>query len=251
MSQISPFGYRDDAYTIELGNSNLSPAYINKFEFTHRIQLMGPMYVSYRPYFSFINSGIRRINLRMTDSITRKQYVNVSDETEYGIVFSGTIAFVKWWAINPSYTYYKKSIKDYPDYGILADKRTAWRLGISSQFILPKDWVIFFDYNYSSPVISAQSTDQRNYQFVTGFYKSIKKKFNITVFTLNPTDHRFLFSKNNTNTSTMWQNSTGAVKYNWILNIRLGYNFNKGKEGKKVDRQVESDSDSGGKKGVL
>jgi hypothetical protein len=49
----------------------------------------------------------------------------------------------------------------------------------------------------------------------------------------------------------MVQNSTGVVKYNWIFNIRLGYSFNIGKEGKKVDRQVESDSDAGGKKGIL
>lgn len=251
MSQVSPFGYREDAYTVEVGNPNLSPAYINKIEFTHRIQLKGPMYISYRPYLSFINNGIRQVYLPTVNSVTKKQYINVSDETEYGVTLSGTLAFVKWWAINPSYTFYQKNIKEDSNHSILADKRTAWRIGLSSQFILPKDWVIFVEYNYNSPVITAQTKEERNYTFVTGFYKKINQKFNITAFTLNPTENRYIFSKTATNAGDIRQNSTGVVKYDWIFNIRLGYSFNIGKEGKKVDRQVESDSDAGGKKGIL
>ncbi|HEY4785300.1 MAG TPA: TonB-dependent receptor [Bacteroidales bacterium] len=251
MSQVSPFGVREDAYTLSLGNPSLSPAYVNKIEFTHRIQLKGPMFVSYRPYISFITDGIRQINLPSTDSITRKQYINVSNELEYGTVLSGSVAFAKWWSVSPSFTIFQREIKALTEYGILSQKRSAWRFNCSSQFILPKDWVIFIDYNYRSPVQTHQSRDERQYQFVTGFYKSINKKFNITVFTLNPWNHRYFFNKNTTKTETMEQTSTGVVKYNWILNIRLGYSFNKGKEVKKVDRQVETDSDNGGKKGVM
>jgi outer membrane receptor protein involved in Fe transport len=254
MGQISPFSYKNDNYTVEVGNPDLEPAYINKLEFTHRIQLMGPMYISYRPYFSFINKGIRPVYLPSVNSVAQRKYINASDETEYGITFSGTLAFVKWWAINPSYTYYKREITEETINSmnvIPADKRTAWRLGLSSQFILPKDWVIFVEYNYNSPVITAQTKEERNYNFVTGFYKKLNNKFNVTVFTLNPGERRYIFSKTENTTSTMSQNSTGAVKYNWIFNIRLGYSFNIGKEGKKVDRQVESDSDAGGKKGIL
>ncbi len=251
MSQLSPFGYRDDAYTLSLGNPDLSPAYVNKIEFTHRIQLKGPMFVSYRPYINFSNNGISQINLPATDSITRKQYINVSNEIEYGVVLSGTVALAKWWSITPSVTYFQREIKALPEYDILSQKKASWRTNISSQFILPKEWVIFVEYNHRSPVLSQQSIIERQYQVVAGFYKAINKKFNITMFTLNPWNNRYAFEKSTTTTGTMVQNSTSAVKYNWIVNIRLGFNFNKGKEVKKVDRQVETDSDAGGKKGVL
>jgi outer membrane receptor protein involved in Fe transport len=251
MSQISPFGYRDDSYTLQLGNPDLSPAYINKFEFTHRIQLKGPMYVSYQPYISFTNNGIRQINLPMFDSISQKKFINVSEEIEYGAVLSSTLAFVKWWSISPSYTFYQREIKAFPQYSIDYQKRTAWRLGMSSQFILPKEWVVFVDYRYTSPVIAQQRKTERNYQLVTGFYKSFTNKFKITVFTLNLGENHFTFYKNTTTTETMREYSSGVVKYNWIINIRLSYTFNKGKEGKKVDRQIETDSDTGGNRGIL
>jgi len=251
MDQLSPFGFKDDNYTLSLGNPDLVPAYTNKIEFTHRIQLIGPMYISYRPYFSYINNGIKQINLPAVDAITRKKYINVSNETEYGIVFSGTLAFVKWWSISPSYTFYQRNIKESKDFDIPAQSSRAWRLGISSQFILPKEWVVFVEYNYSSPVITHQGSQERNDEFVTGFYKAVNKKFNITVFTLNPWSHRYIFNKTSTSTETMTQYSTGAVKYNWIFNIRLGFNFNKGKEGKKVERQVETETESSGKKGLM
>lgn len=251
MDQVSPFGVRDDVYTLSLGNPNLEPAYVHRFEFTHRIQLVGPMFVSYRPYVNFISGGIQQINLPATDAITRKQYINVGNETEYGLVLSGTLAFVKWWSISPSYTFFQKEVNALPDYGIGAKTMKSWRLGASSQFILPKEWVVFVQYDYNSPVVTQQGTQERNYQFVTGFYKAISKRVNITAYTLNPWKNEFIFNKSTTSSSTTQESSTGVVKYNWIFNIRLGINFNKGKEGKKVERQVETDTDSGGKKGVM
>jgi outer membrane receptor protein involved in Fe transport len=252
VDQLSPTNYKDDTYTQSIGNPKLKVSYNNRIEFTHRIQLIGPLYVSYRPYVNFITNGIRQVTLAATDSITRRKYSNVSNDLEYGVTISGTFAFVKWWAINPSYTYYNRRMQALPEYGIYeVQKQSAWRFNVSSQFLFPKEWVGFIEYNYSSPYHDFQSTTQQNYEFVVGFYKSLNKKFNITVFTANPWSSRYIYNKSQSWATGLSQNSESWVNYSYLLFIRLGYSFNIGKEGKKLERKKESEDDSETKKGIF
>jgi len=246
--QLSPFDYKDDSYTLSVGNPDLTPAYSQRFELTHRIQLKAPMYISYRPYISFVSDGIRQISTT-TDSVLRKVYKNVSHEWEYGVTFSGTFTFVKGWDLSPSYTFYERNLQALPDDNIPAQKRTAWRAGLSSNYNLPKDWSIFVNYNYNAPVISFQNIRESNYDLVIGVNKLITKTFSIQVLTLNPGGNRYVYNNNKINTENMHQENSGAIKYNWIFNIRLKYNFSKGKEVKKVERSRDSDSDSDSKGG--
>jgi outer membrane receptor protein involved in Fe transport len=250
MYQLSPFNYDNDAYTETVGNANLDPSYTNKLEFTHRIQVTGPVYVSYKPYFSFTNNAIKQISNYNGNKVVLK-YDNVSDEKEYGITFSGSLSFVKWWAINPSYSLFSREIKALPAYGIPAQSTSSWNINVSSQFTLPKECVIFIEYKYAAPVKSHQTIREQNYEFVTGIQKVINKNFTVTVLTVNPWAHRYIFEKTRTYADNMIIESTGNVHYNYIFNIRIGYTFSKGKEGKKVVRQQEPDNDGGGKKGFL
>ena len=251
MYQLSPFNYQDDPYTETLGNPGLDPAYTHKFEFTHRIQVTGPVYVSYKPYISFISDGIKQISYSNGGDMIIQKYSNASKEMEYGITFSGNISFVKWWAINPSYSLFQREIKALPAYGLPAQTKSSWNVYVSSQFMLPKECVIFIEYKYGAPVTSHQVTREQNYDFVVGMQKVLNKKFTLSVLTINPWAHRYIFDKTKTLTKNMILESTGSVDYNYVFNIRIGYTFSRGKEGKKVDRQKESDSDGGGKKGFM
>jgi hypothetical protein len=250
VNQLSPTRYSDDNYSQSEGNQNLGPAYNNRFEFTHRYQIAGPMYVSYRPYINFIKNGIQNITLPTTDSVQRKKYDNVSNDLEYGVTLSGTLAPGKWASISPSFTYYRREMEALPEYGIAdAQRYTSWRFNVSSQFILPKEWVIFVEYNLSSPYKSLQGWNKQNYEFVTGFYKAINKKFNVTIFTLNPWSHRYIYNKSHEVSTGFYRDSDEGVNYDYVFFIRLGYSFNIGKEGKKLDRQRESEEN--GDKGKL
>ncbi len=252
VDQLSPTNYKDDSYSQSIGNPDLKPSYNNRIEFTHRIQLIGPMYVSYRPYVTFISKGIRQVTLPATDSILRRKYYNVSNDFEYGVTLSGTFGFVKWWEISPSYTYFKREMQALPEYGIASSQSaTSWRLSISSHIMMPKEWVGFIEYNYSAPYRDLQSKSQQNYEFVAGFYKPITKKFNITAFILNPWENKYIFNKTETNANGIIQKSNGWVKYSYVFFIRLGYNFNIGKEGKKLDRPTENEENADTKKGIF
>jgi len=251
MYQLSPFNYQDDPYTENVGNLALEPSYNQKLEFTHRIQITGPVYVSYKPYLSFMNHGIEQVSYTSADNKIIQKYDNVSNATEYGITFNGTLAFVKWWAISPSYSIFRREIKALPEYGVPAQTKSSWNVNVSSQFILPKEWVIFVEYKYRAPVTSFQTSREQNYEFVTGFQKVVNKKLTLSAFALNPWANRYTFDKTRTFTGNMIVESNGYVKYSHVINIRLAYTFSKGKEGKKVERQQESDQDAGGKKGFM
>jgi len=252
VNQLSPISYKEDPYVQSIGNPKLKPAYIDRFEFTHRIQIGEPIYISYRPYISFIKNDIRLVNLTTSDTILFRKYSNVSNDFEYGATLSGTLTLMKSWTISPSWTYYRRELESLPEYGINEGvKRTSWRLNISSQYVLPKEWVLFIEYNYNAPVINYQSTTYSYYDFVAGFNKAINKRFNISAFTLNPWSNRYVYDNRTTTTNSMAQNTKDAIKYNYLFFIRLGYKFNIAKVGKKLERQVETEEEKGTGKGIL
>lgn len=249
--QLSPFGNQGDAYTLSIGNPDLSPAYVNKFEFTHRIQLSNPVALSYRPYLSYVNNGIQQVSFTSSDAVVTQRYSNVGKESEVGVTFSGNVNALKWWAFNPSVTLFQRDIKGKPEYGIVARSKSSVRLNISTQFILPKDYVIFVEYSYGSPVLGQQTISRQNYEFVTGVQKKVNNRLSLTVLTINPWTNRYTVNKSTTTAANMVQQNSLVVHYPYVFNIRLSYNFSKGKEGKKLNRDREQDSDAGGKKGIL
>jgi hypothetical protein len=244
MYQLSPINYKNDSYAVTIGNPRLNPAYVNKFEFTHRIQITGPMFVGYKPYINFVTDGIQLINTG-SDTI-KKYYDNVSNELEYGINLNATVFPIKWFEISPSFTIYERNLQAMPEYNIPEQFNKSWRVSISSKITLPKDWSLFCNFNYNAPIINHQNKFERSYNFTAGFNKLVTKQFNLTVMVFNPFTDRFIFNKSVTKTESLQINSVSSIYYRYIINIRLKYNFNLGKEGKKLDRQSESETGRGG-----
>jgi outer membrane receptor protein involved in Fe transport len=252
VNQLSPTNYKDDSYMQSTGNPDLKPAYSDRLELTHRIQLVEPMYLSYRPYISFIKNDIRQVYFTTSDSVLLRKYNNVSNDIEYGVTISGTLALMKIWTISPSFTYYKRELKALPEYGINDPmNRTSWRLNVSSQIVIPKDWVVIFEYNYNAPIINYQSVTHNYYDFVVGLNKSISKKVSISVFSINPWSKNYVYDNMTITTDKVVQDTKNTINLNHLFFIRLSYKFNIGKSGKKLDRQIETNEEQGGGKGII
>jgi hypothetical protein len=252
INQLSPANYSDDSYNQSTGNPNLLPSAKNRFEIEHRIQLNKSMYVNYKPYLSFAKDGISQVSYIVSDSILRKQYWNVNNELEYGLICSGMFSVKDVWMTSPSFTYYRKKLNALPEYGIKEGVTdNSWRLNISSQLMLPKDWVLFLEFNYDAPTVGYQYKKYEYYDFIFGFHKSVKKKFSISAFTLNPWSNNFTFDKRTYNTESMVQNVENKLKYDYIFLIKLGYRFNTGKTGKKINRNIEKEELQIPKKEIL
>ena len=68
------------------------------------------------------------------------------------------------------------------------------------------------------------------------------------MFTINPWKQRYVFNQSHELSEGLLKNTNEGVNYNYVFVIRLGYSFNVGKEGKKLDRHRESEEngDKGG-----
>lgn len=252
IDQLSPANYTDDSYTQSKGNPTLKPSIKNHFELEHRVQFNKSMYVNYRPYLSLAKDGISQVNLIVSDSILRKQYSNVNNELEYGIIFSGMFSVKDIWTTTPSFTYYRKKLDALPEYGINeAVKDNSWRLNISSQLVLPKEWMLFLEFNYEAPTIAYQNKKLEYYDFVFGFNKTFNKKFSVSAFTMNPYSNRYTYDKRTYSTESMVQYTENSIKYDYIFIIKLGHRFKSGKTVKKIDRNAENEEVQSPKKGIL
>ncbi len=252
VNQLSPTNYMEDSYLQSTGNPKLKPAFINRIELTHRIQISELLYISYKPYMSIIKNDIKLINLTASDTTLLRKYDNVGRDFEYGVTLSGSFTLFKNWSISPSWTYYRRELKALPEYGINEDmNRTSWRLNIASQYTLPKGWMLFAEFNYNAPIINYQSTTHRYYDFVAGFNKAVNKKISISAFALNPWSTHYVYDSRSIFSDNMVQDTKDAIKYDYLFLIRLGYKFNSGKTGKKVERQLETEEEKGTGKGFL
>jgi hypothetical protein len=252
VNQLSPTSYKDDSYMQSTGNPELKPAYTNRIEFTHRIQLKEPMYLSYRPYINFIKNDIRQINTTTSDSVLLRKYSNVGNDLEYGITISGTLAVMKILTMSPSLTWYKRELKALPLYGIFDEaNRTSWRLNLSSQLMLPKNWIIFAEYNYNASVVNYQSITHPYWDLAAGFNKAINKKIGISAFFIFPWSKDYVYDSRTVTTNTMVQDTEESINLNHLFFLRLSYKFSIGKTGSKLERQVESDVEQGVGKGII
>lgn len=253
VNQLSPINYSDDLYSKYMGNPTLKPAFIHRFEFTHRIQASKKASISYIPYVTFIRNDIRQVVLAASNSpVMNRKYVNIGDDMEVGLTVSASVTPFEWWTISPSFTYFRRELQALPDYGInQAFKRTSFRTNVSSQWTLAKTWMAYVEGNYNAPSINIQTTSHSTYECVIGIYKAVSKKLNVSVFTLNPWNTRYVIDKRTLRTIDRVQISEEALKYNYLFMFRLGYNFSLGKEGKRIDRQREPEEVRDGKKGIL
>jgi outer membrane receptor protein involved in Fe transport len=252
ISQLSPVNYTNDPYSQSVGNPRLRPGIVNRIELTHRIQLSKSVYLSYTPYFSLIRHDIRQVIQPGSDSVTTYKYANVGKAQEFGITLSGNADVNKWWTVSSSFTYFNREVDALPAYGIAnASGRSSWRMNLSSQVVLPKEWVFLVEYNYNGPFIDAQTTTHSYYECVLGLNKTIKKRFNIFIFTLNPWSSSYTYDHKTMTTGEVTQRSRETLKYNYLLIVRLGYSFKTGKEGRRLDRDHATDEVQPPKKGVL
>jgi len=252
INQLSPANYTDDPYAQSKGNPTLKPSFKNHFELEHRIQFNKAMYVNYKPYLSLAKDGISQVNLIISDSVLRKQYSNVNNELEYGIIFSGMFSVRDVWTTTTSFTYFRKKLDALPEYGIHeAVNDNSWRLNISSQLVLPKEWMLFLEFNYEAPTIAYQNKKHEYYDMVFGFNKAFKKKYSVSAFTMNPWSKRYTYDKRTYNTESMIQYTENLIKYDYIFIIRFGYKFKSGKTGKKIERNAENEEVQSLKKGVI
>ncbi len=252
INQLSPAVYANNSYTHTIGNPGLKPSKFDRIEFEHRITLKNSTYINYKPYFTLTKSGIRQVKQFESDSLEIRQYQNIGKQLEYGINISGSALIKKMWTITPSFTWYSRNTAALPVHETTADiSDNSWRMHLSSQLILPENWILFLECNYEAPVRTYQNRRHEYYDFVLGFVKPVNKNLSISAFTLNPWTNQYMYDKRSFTANNTEQLISHSMKYDYMLFIKMNYKFKSGKVGKKHFTPIEQDKFQKSKKGIF
>lgn len=103
---FEPFITWEDPFNVRTGNPNLTPEYINAFEFSFIQPLAQKGFFSAEVYYRKSNGIINRISTVYDDGILISQPFNIGTSQSYGLEGAVSYNFAKWWKINAGFNSY-------------------------------------------------------------------------------------------------------------------------------------------------
>lgn len=208
---LNPFTSYVDAYTIQKGNTNLTPEFNNDvelhfswtqylnmtFNFAHTQDMFSskitilPSGIGYSQWINFGTCTTHGFNLSLTELPLVPKYITMEDGSKsmQGAWLALTVNAGWLHFINKSYEKQDDGTPDYimkSHYGYVGGTLSAY---------LPKDWTMTFDANWSSPMLTGYNKSGSTYFTSFGVRKMYMKKG--LIFNLNVQDLLRSLSFNN------------------------------------------------------
>ena len=197
---LNPFTSYVDAYTIQKGNTNLTPEFNNDvelhfswtqylnmtFNFAHTQDMFSskitilPSGIGYSQWINFGTCTTHGFNISLTELPLVPKYITMEDGSKsmQGAWLALTVNAGWLHFINKSYEKQDDGTPDYimkSHYGYVGGTLSAY---------LPKDWTMTFDANWSSPMLTGYNKSGSTYFASFGIRKMYMKKgliFNLNV----------------------------------------------------------------------
>lgn len=208
---LNPFTSYVDAYSIQKGNTNLTPEFNNDvelhfswtqywnmtFNFAHTQDMFSsrqtilPNGIGYSQWVNFGTCTTHGVNLSLTELPLVPKYIKAEDGSKsmQGAWLALTVNAGWMHFINKSYDKQDDGTPDYimkSHYGYVGGTLSAY---------LPKDWTMTFDANWSSPMLTGYNKSGSTYFASFGVRKMYMKKG--LIFNLNVQDLLRSLSFNN------------------------------------------------------
>jgi outer membrane receptor protein involved in Fe transport len=171
---LNPFIDYTDPLNIRSGNPELLPEYINSLE-------LG--YLKYWDNSSFNSSVFYR---RTTDQVQRFRtfeqgvtyttFINLSDNSSYGMEFVGTYNPYKWWRMNTSVSGFRIELNDTQGGTELSTNQLSWNAKFNSTMTVWEDLAIQLSANYRSPMVNIQGRMDQMFGADLGLKKDVLNK---------------------------------------------------------------------------
>ena len=250
-SDLNPFVIVVDSMNSSKGNPKLEPYYTNKFQLTYN-QNFGNNFIApyiyadrYSNYFQQISTV--GIGNKMTSYID-----NVAKGFDYGAGLSAGFQPFKWWNINTYGKIFQIRVeKDNKAdlYNIAEAQKVSWQAGLTSVMTFFKNMNIITYAQYNSPQLNAQTTSSRSFLYLVGLEKGMfSDRAKLGVYYYLPFINEFVYRKSETNGSNFHYTDTNTIDSKNIVSIKFAYNFNSGKEVKRLERN-KTKEDEGKKMG--
>lgn len=259
LSQLSPAEIVNSTDNINQGNPMLKPEYRDRLQLTYTMNI-GKSYISPYIYYDMYNHKIDNINIYENSTLVNHYTsLSIADNLltgeEHGLGLNALIYF-----ININYKYFKGHFDEYKNGTTFIPATNYSSYSISGWAFAPLPWKmsIFAFGNYQGINQNAQGTSLGPFFYGSGIRKEAGNH-TIGVFWLLPGIKNLTVNKNDlAPKSNVPVNGIYPVLYTlhsqasfdarYFIQITYSYKFNKGKAVKKVNRTIETESDS--KKGL-
>lgn len=162
--ELNPIPEREHSETLEEGDPDLLPEYINQLELnvTHNFKA-GSFFAS--AYYQHIKNPIQRLNSVYNDTILNRVYTNAGAAKQYGIEAGANLQLTKWWSLFAGANIYNYHISGYIKIinqpFTINNQRWAYSFNANTNLLLGKAWSLQVNVNYLSRRPTAQGQDSR------------------------------------------------------------------------------------------
>ncbi len=243
--QLLPFKDVSNPGTVNVGNPDLIPEFINNIEFSYSKSTKRGDNFIISAYYAYTKNLIEKI----TDSITTENAkqqglssyvgellskpVNIASGTTYGLEGTGHVQLLPIWDATVNLNFFENQLiigNVDPAYkGLANNNGFTWFGKVNTTLKLPKNFSFQVNANYESPKVIAQGTLKETYWVDVALRKNLWK--NKATLVLNCSDvfktHQFV-----TNYTTLGE-TINRVKETRIGNITFTYRFGKSNTAKK------------------
>jgi hypothetical protein len=243
MAQLNPFETMADSLTINRGNSNLNPQAINRVELQYGINIKSN-YIAPKLYLDYSTNSIQQSSFINENSVSIVAPDNVGERYEYGAALTAAVSPIRWLKIKMNTRLYNTQVKGPNNY---SEEMMSW--GVNGSMIFApwkkKEIGFFAQIQYAAPRLEYRQELTRDMLLVVGaegqLYKGLKGAFYMI-----PTDGTFKYAGVERTDDNYYYKNTGEVNIGYFFAFSLTYNFNWGKQPKKLDRSTDFERDGGG-----
>ncbi len=225
--KLTPFPEREHSETLEQGDAELQPEYIDLVE-VGLVKNMGDNSVFVNAYFRNINDVINRVNTVFNDTILNRIYTNAGRATVYGLELGTTVYPTKWWKLYLGGNAYNYRIEGDLFGDAIETSNTIYSINANTNFTFSPTLNLQLGFNYLSERVTAQGRDSRFYNPNLTLRKTFLDKklaltfqwINMDLGLLNSNEQRITTVRNNFYTTTNYVYEVD------ILQLSITYQLN-------------------------
>lgn len=229
--KMNPFAEREHSETLEQGDKNLRPEFIDLVELGITKNLKGGNSLFATGYFRRVENVINRVNTIYNDTILNRIYSNVGNSKALGIELAAELKPILKWSNFIGANIYNYYIDGSFDDREVDTDATIYSFNINSTYKFWKNASLQFTLNYLSETNTAQGKDSRFYSPNLTFQKSFFDDRLKATLQWQNIDMDLL--KTNEQRITTYQQNEFFTTTNYIYEVdivilNLSYNFIKG-----------------------
>lgn len=230
--KMNPFREREHSETLEQGDKNLQPEFVDLIEvgISKRYNKGNSVYAT--AYLRNVKNLVNRVNQVFNDTILDRIYSNVGRGRSLGLELGTQLKTTENWSNFVGANIYNFDIDGSYNGDKISNNATQYSININSTYQFNKTSFLQFTLNYLSERVTAQGKDSRYYSPNLSFQKTFLDNRlsatlqwqNMDLGLLDTNEQRITTSKSNS-----FYTTTNYVYEVDMVTLNLSYNFNSNK----------------------